>query len=72
MTDFPSQGIQVTENGQPVLTDVANDVSCLSESQVTGLAGLFNLALGLLSRHHVDATASSAPLSEDNPSPLCY
>ena len=71
VTDFPSQGIQVTENGQPVLTDVDNDVSCLSESQVTGLQGLFNLTRGLLSSHDVDATASGAPLSEDNPSPLC-
>lgn len=71
VTDFPSQGIQVTENGQPVLTDVDNDVSCLSESQVTGLQGIFNLTRGLLSSHDVDATASGAPLSEDNPSPLC-
>jgi hypothetical protein len=71
MTDFPSQGIQVTENGQPVLTDIANDVSCLSASQVTGLQGVFNLTRGLLSSHNVDATASGAPLSEDNPSPLC-
>jgi hypothetical protein len=73
MTDFPSQGIQVTENGQPVLTDVASDVSCLSEAQVTGVRGALNLSLGLTSSHDVTATAyaSGGALSADIPSPLC-
>lgn len=72
LTDFPSQGIQVTENGQVVLTDIANDVSCLPESAVTGLRGAYNLARGLTSTHGETVTLPAGiTLNEDDPSPLC-
>jgi len=72
LTDFPSGGIQVTENGQDVLTDVANDVSCLSPSEVTGLRGVITLAEGLLRTHDLDLTAyANSSQSESDPSPLC-
>jgi hypothetical protein len=74
LTDFPSGGIQVTKNGQDVLTDVANDVSCLPPSEVTGPRGATTLLEGLLRSHAETATASASAgaLSEDIPSPLCY
>lgn len=74
MTDFPSSGIQVTENGDTKLTDVSNDVSCLPQSEVTGLTGAIILADGLLGSHALDATAdyTGGSESEDHPSPLCH
>ncbi len=46
-TGFPSLAIQITRNGVVADTDITNDVSCLSNSDVRGPGGAAILATGL-------------------------
>jgi hypothetical protein len=72
LTEFPSQGIQVTEDGQVLMTDIVNDVSCFSQSQVLGLHGALILLRGLTSSYDETVHAiSGESLHLDLLSPLC-
>jgi hypothetical protein len=70
--DFPSQGIQVIADNKTILTDIANDASCLSKSAVTGLTGAVNLGTGLMTTNTDEITAvRSAPSTHRVRSGLC-
>ena len=71
-TEFPSQGIQVSVNGNPVSTDMENDVSCLGPSNVLGPRGAFTLAEGLiLTESGSETIPITGSPAESTPSPLC-
>lgn len=73
LTEFPSQGIQVTEDGQVLMTDIVNDVSCFSQSQVLGPGGALILFRGLTSSYDETVHAiSGESLHLDLFSPLCH
>jgi hypothetical protein len=71
-TQFPSQGIQVTINGQTVLTTIENDASCLPARSVLGPFGALTLVRGLNS--HTTGIVLATPggdATSSTPSPLC-
>jgi hypothetical protein len=72
VTNFPNQGIQVTNNGTVILTAVTNDVTCLPASKVHGYSGIALVFFGLNTTHagsyHADPAAAA---SYDQPSQLC-
>jgi len=71
-TDFPSQGIQVSVNGNIVATDLENDVSCLGASGVLGFPGLLRIGAGLSLTQTGSVTIQpTGSMSESNPSPIC-
>jgi hypothetical protein len=71
-TQFPSQGIQVSIDGQTVLTAIENDASCLPSQNVLGLAGAGTLYRGLTQYESSSVTAELGGSSSiSDPSPLC-
>jgi hypothetical protein len=71
-TDFPSQGIQVSANGNPVNTDTENDVSCVGASGVLGFAGVARIAVGLNATENGTVTIQpNGNSTESTPSLLC-
>jgi hypothetical protein len=71
-TEFPSQGIQVSVNGNLVATDLENDVSCLGASGVLGFPGLLRIGAGLSVTESGSVTIEpTGSMSESTPSPLC-
>jgi len=71
-TQFPSQGIQVSIDGQTVLTTIENDASCLSSQAVLGPIGALTLLRGLTQHETGSATAQIGGSSTiSDPSRLC-
>jgi hypothetical protein len=71
-TEFPSQGIQVSVNGNTVATDLENDVSCLSPKAVFGFSGLALIGRGLNFTESGSVTIQpTGNSSKSTPSPLC-
>jgi hypothetical protein len=71
-TDFPSHGIQVSVNRNPVTTDIENDVSCLKPAQVLGVAAVARLLFGLKATETGAVTIEpSGSMTETKQSPLC-
>ena len=71
-TQFPSHGIQVSINGQTVLTTIENDASCLPTRDVLGPLGALTLLRGLTS--HETGIVIALPggdATSSTPSPLC-
>jgi hypothetical protein len=71
-TQFPSHGIQVSINGQTVLTTIENDASCLPARDVLGPYGALTLLRGLTS--HETGIVIATPggdATSSIPSPLC-
>ena len=71
---FPSHGLRVSKDGQPQLTDIVNDVSCLSDSEVTGAEGALLIGSGLTFETNSGArTVAPGDLgrTDRTASPLC-
>jgi DNA-binding beta-propeller fold protein YncE len=73
-TLFPSQGVSVSANGVAEVTDILNDVSCLSNSQVLYWTGFGYLTYGLKTTGTSGSFTvfpSESGINLDSPSALC-
>ena len=74
VSEYPSTGVKATINGQAEGTDIVNDASCYSSSELLGASGLGILPLLFRLTAHgslPEITPTGSPVNYDTRSPGC-